>query len=1430
MYSVTVENLRIAVPGGDKMNRLVFLAVVVSAMACSGISSTEDASSVLPDGSQVDTPAADVVLLPDYRSTDLTGDIAVDFGQGQDSGEPLPQCDPGDGCFLDKCTENSDCQSGWCVDHMGEGVCSKFCNDDCPAGWSCKMVASTALDVVYICVSDHATLCRPCNATLDCAGTAGEEDVCVSYGAEGAFCGSQCGVEAGQECPWGFTCQSVQTVEDVDVNQCVADSGTCPCTSKSVALALWTACGVDNEFGQCSGKRICTADGLTDCDAVEAGQELCNGVDDDCDGEVDEPPLFEGEYSNICDDGYGCTEDACKGEEGCLHEDVTGGECMDGDPCTAGDHCDAGVCQGNPIVCDDENPCTDDSCDGLGGCQFANNMANCDDEDPCSVADQCQAGQCAGTPVDCECQTDEDCLPYDDGDLCTGVLECNKDALPYRCSLVPGSKVVCAQPEGTDAICNKASCQPDTGACGFAPHNQGFACEDGDQCTFGEACADGVCAEGFALNCQDDNVCTDDFCDPQQGCQNSFNEATCSDGDVCTTVDACAGGQCGGGAPLECDDENVCTQDSCQGAVGCVHQPQDGQCDDGNSCTDGDHCFGGKCVGILALDCDDGDVCTTDSCLPLGGCVHTLNQAPCDDGDLCTVGDHCHLGDCIASSNLACNDGNQCTDDSCQPAIGCVQLPNNLACDDGNLCTTGDQCVNGWCASLGSMDCDDGDICTDDSCAPGVGCQYGHNDAPCSDSDACTSGEICSAGQCGGGKPVNCNDGNVCTDEACEPDVGCVYAHNGGPCDDGNVCSTGDACLDGLCQSSGSLVCDDGNLCTADDCQPDSGCVFLAEGSACDDDNVCTLDLCDPATGECAHAFVPDQTPCDDGKECTDPDLCLMGLCTGDGPAVCPRDIYVDINSPQQLEDGTLWYPWKSIAMGLADAKPGDNVWVFPGTYDEVLAMPSGVKLRSLAGASQTFIRRNGSGGITLIDCKGCSAETLIEGFLLEAGTGNGQSYCIQIWDSSSPTIRNNVLLAHHWQAYAIVISGSESKPRIINNTVKGWDGGADTVSIVISSGYPTVKNNIFIGDATSGNKNSLGIDANNGHFPEENNYNYYYKMTAATDGCSVGEGGIFDNGAAPLFVDEDGLDYHLAPGSPGIDSGDPDEMYNDKDGTRNDMGAFGGPYAVVDYVPPVPSEPFPDPLPPDTVYVDISNETGIEDGTPEHPFDTILEGITWAGPGDMVRVASGVYNEVVKMKSGIKLIGENPANTVIDGQGLGEEFWSENPTILVWVSENSTLAGFRLLNSDYYGVYCKNVAGVEMRNMIIADIPHTGFRYDTCEATLINNTFVNCGYAALTAGNMNNTSVEMNNIFANGGSIYEVPPQSSYNTYFNSGFYSGGGEGDITSDPKFVDADNGDYRLQVGSPAMDAGNPDPVHNDSDGSRNDMGAFGGPTL
>jgi hypothetical protein len=52
----------------------------------------------------------------------------------------------------------------------------------------------------------------------------------------------------------------------------------------------------------------------------------------------------------------------------------------------------------------------------------------------------------------------------------------------------------------------------------------------------------------------------------------------------------------------------------------------------------------------VPLTCDDNNPCTDDSCDPVSGCVHTpLDGVPCDDGNLCTSGETCHSGTCTPS-------------------------------------------------------------------------------------------------------------------------------------------------------------------------------------------------------------------------------------------------------------------------------------------------------------------------------------------------------------------------------------------------------------------------------------------------------------------------------------------------------------------------------------------------------------------------------------------------------------------------------------------------------------------------------------------------------------------------------------------------------------------------------------------------------------
>ncbi|MFQ5515584.1 MAG: hypothetical protein ACE5FG_14305, partial [Myxococcota bacterium] len=198
-------------------------------------------------------------------------------------------------------------------------------------------------------------------------------------------------------------------------------------------------------------------------------------------------------------------------------------------------------------------------------------------------------------------------------------------------------------------------------------------------------------------DCDDGNACTDDICLPDETCTNPADDTNaCEDGDACSEGDFCSAGSCNAGPPLDCDDSNPCTADSCDAAVGCLNTPVAGSCEDGDPCTLGDSCDPfGACIPGPFLDCNDGNLCTDDLCDGLGGCLNPPNSLPCEDGSLCTTGDVCTGGVCEPGPPLDCDDGNLCTDDLCDPALGCQNPPNSLPCDDGDTCTTADVCSGG---------------------------------------------------------------------------------------------------------------------------------------------------------------------------------------------------------------------------------------------------------------------------------------------------------------------------------------------------------------------------------------------------------------------------------------------------------------------------------------------------------------------------------------------------------------------------------------------------------------------------------------------------------------------------------------------------------------------------------------------------------------
>lgn len=467
-------------------------------------------------------------------------------------------------------------------------------------------------------------------------------------------------------------------------------------------------------------------------------------------------------------------------------------------------------------------------------------------------------------------------------------------------------------------------CEDDVSPLGVFCHGErdGLPCDDGNPCTQADRCGGGVCL-GRPVE----------------------DGARCSDDDACTVGDVCRAGVCESD-PRDCSALNTaCAIGVCSPRDGrCVAEPlqNDLDCDDGNACTEGDHCRSGRCLGSPVL-CPAADRCHTTRCDPQDGCQTEPmpDDAPCNDAEACTVGERCVAGACVPRYD-------QCF---------CADQPDGTPCDDANSCTLNTRCVRGECVGeprrcdadetcrVGVCDpqsgecttiaADNGTVCTDeDACTTEETCQDGAcvgavtcfcadqaDGTPCDDRRACTRDDVCLAGACQGA-PIDCGalDG-VCVEGACAPETGECVARprpRGTPCDDGSACTEGDACVAGNCEGV-PLDCsalDAG--CAVGRCAEDDGACALEvapDGHACDDADPCTAQgtcaagACTPGPDLCAPCAGRAQgDPCDDGDPCT-----ALSACVREDAGLLCRGAARDCSA---LDD--------ACAIGQCDARSGE--------------------------------------------------------------------------------------------------------------------------------------------------------------------------------------------------------------------------------------------------------------------------------------------------------------------------------------------------------------------------------------------------------------------------------------------------------------------------------------------------------------------------
>ena len=815
-------------------------------------------------------------------------DLHVDFGGCTLS----PLC-----CSTDmQCSDQSDAT----LDRCDTNVCqfessSTWCNPAgaCPSGGK-KIEQLSGFDMTHFLDCDTC-ITRPlweqcqietncpgegcCETDSDCRGLAPEsQNTCDTT--------TPCTVND-QGIPVGNTsgtCIAAQVTGCVEPRDCVTGAGGDPadlCEPYSLTLNV-PVChsptdSLVSETYYCDEENTCQRIGAlcsTDADcAINSGclEGSCGKLENEPVGKCvylpkKGPDLLESERLDIqssCMDAHACKRVTCG-------LDFRGGP--EENQCPSGlDHelaCTAfgpgySRCVSQQLQDTDHECCTNDD--------------DCDDADPATV-NRCIDNECA-YPVKQECTTPSDCCEcYEiacDGyhwcGGCVGEWECI-DGGPgytdycYPHMLAPETSS-CAYHDDTAGTLSPGVCTVN-GECDVLAGDP-FCLPDGNSCTVevwdaqtsscvSQSVADGIpckgspsgpnacklheCVSGQCVPTADDKP-DETSCDTETTCSVS----KCESGSCVWVANALAGAPCRGSG-----NSNPCQAYTCDDTGSCIAAPltpNDPPTPCSTACGSG-VCVDGACsitVPVSDWDwCKGPEDCRAYACLD-GECTDLSMMV--QDGAVCGTADGCQVwtcqsGECRFDASAAgtCAVSGSCRQWQCADWQGsgdvyqrCLTLTAGTA--DPSLCAEPGECVQWSCADdmcvVNASTCGDTDECNLDLCA--------------SDAENCLY------------PPKTCDDSVTCTDDSCDPAIGCVYEPNPGHCPS----ATGMDC---------TLVyeCD-----PALDCQP----VHAPYGVPCLADEPCRMHICD-GIGNCEILTenAADGAPCSPG-DASDP--CRVYECFG---------------------------------------------------------------------------------------------------------------------------------------------------------------------------------------------------------------------------------------------------------------------------------------------------------------------------------------------------------------------------------------------------------------------------------------------------------------------------------------------------------------------------------------------------------------------
>jgi hypothetical protein len=456
----------------------------------------------------------------------------------------------------DPCDDDGQCETGFCEAVKGtQKKCLRTCTAGCTALEQCEPLAADGGEDRFGCVPAASGLCRTCDSDSVCPYPG---DKCIVLQDE-HFCGRDCGFDG--TCPLTYSCLMATRLDGgTSPSQCQPTSGTCKCTDKNEGQSM--PCDVKNAIGDCVGVQVCKPpQGFTTCSAHVPVPEVCNGVDDDCNGLTD-----DGLPNLQC--GVG---DCLRSSASCANGVPV--QCMPGMPhmeiCDGRDNdCDGVIDNGFNLQTDVAN------CGSCGhACVVMNAVPDCDGG-MCGIAhclpgwldrDGIEANGCEFpcTPTNggveiCD-GIDNDCNGIvDDGfNLTSDPLNCgmcnhvcvvgNGTVATYQCvagicgilTCVPG-RANCNQVYSDGCEINTAADLANCGGCGSlcAPPHASAACTNGMcgivTCLAGYSNCNGLLADGCEVNTTSDvancgscgNVCS--FANATASCTAGMCGFTCN--------------------------------------------------------------------------------------------------------------------------------------------------------------------------------------------------------------------------------------------------------------------------------------------------------------------------------------------------------------------------------------------------------------------------------------------------------------------------------------------------------------------------------------------------------------------------------------------------------------------------------------------------------------------------------------------------------------------------------------------------------------------------------------------------------------------------------------------------------------------------------------------------------------------------------------